>query len=90
MSNRAIIYTVGQTYMIYFNLTDEEAERRWQEARSERSALEVAYEVSHNLTPKRDVVEFTDELMIWGNAGNELQEMSQVLLSQLGEGFRHG
>lgn len=29
MSNRAIIYTVGQTYMIYFNLTDEEAERRW-------------------------------------------------------------
>lgn len=80
-TNRAIIYTLGKTHQIYFNLTDGEAERRWFELCAGKTPAEKAYEKKMGWTATRGEVEFTDELMIWGNPGGELNEMINMVLS---------
>lgn len=84
MKHRAIIYTVGRTHSIYLDLSDEEAERRWQKARSERNTMEIAYEEAHEYNVERGVVEFDDEFMIWGDMGQEINSIAQALFAQLG------
>lgn len=87
MVNRAIIYSVGHTHSIYLNLTDEEAERRWQEARAQRSTPEIAYEEAQGYTVERGVVEFQDEFQIWGDMGKEMNVIAQSLLTQMSAKF---
>lgn len=79
---RIITYTVGNSHQLYFNLTDEEAERRWNEQRSNRSLLEAMHEEKMGWTVCRSVIEdITDELFIWGNAGEEIAAITQDLFN---------
>lgn len=79
--NVAIIYTVGRTYSIYLNLSDEEADRRWDKVRSGRNRMEIAYEEKMGYEVRRERIEFEDELMIWGDVGKEVNEMLSMMLS---------
>jgi hypothetical protein len=85
--NRAIVYTVGHTHTIYINLSDEEAEKRWQQARDARAELEIMYEEESGHTVERQVTEFQDSFQIWGNAAQELQDITQALIGSLGAQF---
>ncbi len=45
---------------------------------------ELALEAKHGYKVQRSVVPFTDEIEIWGNAGEEFQEVAQMFLDGLG------
>ncbi|CAN7663772.1 hypothetical protein LJR129_005226 [Acidovorax sp. LjRoot129] len=76
MTHTAIIYTVGQTHRLYIDLTPEEAEKRWQQVRDNMSDGELVLEIEHGYKVQRTVLNFTDTIEIWGNAGDEFQELA--------------
>jgi len=81
--NRAIIYTVGDTHQIFLNLSDEEADRRWNKYRDDRNQFEIALEEKKGLEPHRSVVEFEDELLIWGNVVGEVNDMVAMMFQSM-------
>lgn len=83
MKHRAVIYSVGHTHFIYLDLSDEEAERRWQDARANRSTPEIAYEEAQDYKVERGVIEFEDEFQIWGDMGREMNVIAESLMAQL-------
>lgn len=83
---RVIIYSVGPSHQLYFNLTDEEAESRWREQRANRSLLEDMHEKKMGWTVQRSVEEnIKDEFFIWGNAGDEINAITQDLFSLMAD-----
>lgn len=82
MANRAIIYTVGGTHQIFFNLSDEEAEKRWQRYREDMNQFEIELEAKKGLKPSREIVEFEDELLIWGNVNRDIMEMLALVMDK--------
>lgn len=83
---RIIIYSVGTSHQLYFNLTDEEAERRWNDQRANRSMLEDMHEKKMGWTVQREVLDdIKDELFIWGNMGDEVQAITQDLFSLMAD-----
>ena len=86
MDMRVIIYSVGQSHQLYFNLTDEEAECRWNEQRANRSLLEDMHEKKMGWTVQRNVYEdIKDEFFIWADAGTELNAITQDLFSLMAD-----
>lgn len=83
---RVITYSVGNSHQLYFNLTDEEAERRWNEQRANRSLLEDMHEKKMGWTVQRSVHEdITDEFFIWGNMGEEINAITQDFLTLMAD-----
>lgn len=82
-THRAIIYTVGQTHTLYIDLTPEEAQRRWDEKRENMTNGELMLERHRGNKVERREFEFTNEIEIWGNPGEDLQDIAQLFLSGL-------
>lgn len=77
---RIVIYSVGNSHQLYFNLSDEEAERRWNAQRSNVTELELAHEQKMGWKVVRSVEEnIDDQLFIWGDAGAEINSIVQDL-----------
>jgi len=76
--NTAIVYTVGATHYLYINVSKEEAARRWEETRTTRHQFLVEQEAKHEVV--RTVFKFKDEIMIWGNAKDDLDDFVNWLL----------
>ena len=83
MSRTAIIYSVGQTHRIYIDVPAEEAARRWELARAGMNGYGLALEHKHGYKVQRNEFQFTDEIEIWGNAGAEFKEITDMLMGNM-------
>lgn len=86
--NTAIVYSIGSTHRLYINVPEKEAERRWAAVCDAMTEVELRRHAERGERVQRSVVTFTDEIEIWGDAGQELQELAQKMLDDLARGLR--
>lgn len=87
-THTAIIYSVGQTHRIYIDVAPEEAARRWQLVRDGASEYELELERRHGYKVQRNEFQFTDEIEIWGNAGEEFRQITSMLMDDIASRLR--
>ena len=87
-THTAIIYSVGQTHRIYIDVAPEEAARRWQLVRDGANEYELELERRHGHKVQRSEFQFTDEIEIWGNAGEEFRQITSMLMDDIASRLR--
>lgn len=87
-THTAIIYSVGQTHRIYIDVAPEEAARRWQLVRDGANEYELELERRQGHKVQRSEFQFTDEIEIWGNAGEEFRQITSMLMDDIASRLR--